>query len=604
MSLSDSLDLISRVTDKIVGGISVEEVLSSILDGATDLLRARRGSILLIDPATREMRMRVARGVPEEIVKKARMKVGEGLAGKVAATGEPLLLKDFGTQAGGERGYRDSSALLVPLKIKGEVLGVLNLNDKSDGSFDEDDLRLAVLIGNQASVALYNARLVESAREKERMELALSEFRGREEKMKERLAALELVTLVTDKLVASPDLREVLASLIEQSTSLVLAERGSILLFDAKEGALRIEVSRGIPPEVVAKVRIQPGEGLAGKVFATGEPLFLKGADGGAGSSSGVAHAHSEGRSYTTQSAMLVPLKIQGQVLGVLNLSNKRAGADFTEDDFVLARIVSNQASIAVYNAQLAASWVENQKMKQALEIAREIQMSFLPREAPSMESLEVAGWSMACDEIGGDYYDYIPLGPDQVGIAIGDVSGHGVGAALLMATARALLRAFASQSPDLSDMFFRVNNLLSLDVKDDAFMTLFLGAFDFRQRRLRYTSAGHDEPVHYRPSTGEFRLLESTGIPLGMLQDQDFPVAEVGELQSGDLFAFSTDGVREARNRALEQFGPERLQAALVRHRDEPAVEIVRAIHKDVLDYCGELPPHDDVSLVVVRVL
>ncbi len=574
--VSTEIELLARVADQLVGGNSVEEVLRLVLDAATDLLRAGRGSILLVVPGTAEMSMRVARGVPEEVVARTRVPIGSGVAGGVAATGRPLLLTD----AGRERGYKDSSAVCVPLKIKGEVLGVLNLNDRTDRPFDESDLRLATLFANQAAVALHHARLIEEVREAGRVEAAL----------RERLGALDLVTLVTDKLVASPHLDEVLESLIQESTGLVQAERGSILLFDPREGLLRIAVARGIPPEVVENVRTRPGEGLAGKVYETGEPQFLRNMGSGA--------------AYKSGSAMILPLRMKGQTLGVLNLANKKGGADFTDDDFVLARIVANQASIAVHNAQLAASWVENQKMKQALEIAREIQLRFLPQVAPAMEGLDVAGWSVACDDIGGDYYDYIPLGEDRVAVAIGDVSGHGIGAALLMATGRAFLRALAGHQPDLAQMLYRVNNLLAADTRDDSFMTMFLGAFDFRRRRLTYTSAGHDEPVHFRPSTGQRWELESTGIPLGMIADQEFPVAEVGDIQPGDLFAFCTDGIWEARNPRGEQFGRERFYGVIKKHIDSPPQEMIRRINEEVLTFCGPNRPHDDVSLVVVRIL
>jgi len=593
MKYADELELIASVTEKIVNDTSVESVLDTIIDGATDLLRCRRGSIMLLDGDSGEMTIHVARGVPEQVVAKARVKVGLGIAGGVAESGEPLLLRDDSDQGHDEeRSYQNSSAICAPLKIQGKVMGVLNLNDRTDREFDEQDLRLAQLFANQASLALYNAQLVAEAEEKAQIQQALTRVRGREDRMRERLGALELVTLISNKLVASPDLDEVLASLIQESTHFVDARRGSILLYDRHDEVLLIKVSKGIPPEVIPKVRIKPGDGLAGQVFSSGEPIFLRDEDAG-----------KDGR-YTTNSAMIVPLKIRGEVLGVLNLSQKAGDVDFTDDDYVLAQIVANQATIAVYNAQVASSWMENQKMKHALEIAREIQRSFLPRESPNIDNLEIAGWSIACDEIGGDYYDYLPLGEGKVGVAIGDVSGHGIGAALLMATARAFLRAFSSEQPrDIGEMFYRVNNLLSMDTADDSFMTLFLGAFDFREHRLCYTSAGHDMPLHYRPSTNSFSELESTGIPLGMLEDEEFPVIEVDDIQSGDLFIFSTDGVWEARNAKGEFFGRERFMESLTRLAGTPATEIIRVIHKQVLEFCGDEKPHDDFSLVVVRI-
>jgi len=250
----------------------------------------------------------------------------------------------------------------------------------------------------------------------------------------------------------------------------------------------------------------------------------------------------------------------------------------------------------------------ERERMAQSLALAMEIQQQLLPREGPKLDGFDVAGQCDYCDETGGDYYDFIDLvdlGPGQVGIAVGDVTGHGIGAALLMASARAVLRSHAGRhGGDLGDLFGALNRHLVRDTGDDRFVTLFYGALDAASRSLTWTSAGHDPPLWLRRASGRIEELPNTGIPLGILEDAAYEGCGPVTLEAGDVVLIGTDGIWEAANAADEQFGKDRLREILTACADRTAEQIHAAVVQAVHAFRADRAQMDDITLVVIKAL
>ncbi|MHC4984886.1 MAG: SpoIIE family protein phosphatase [Planctomycetota bacterium] len=248
----------------------------------------------------------------------------------------------------------------------------------------------------------------------------------------------------------------------------------------------------------------------------------------------------------------------------------------------------------------------EREKLKHSLALAMQVQQHLLPDGAPQIDGFDIAGRSVYCDETGGDYYDFIELielGPNRVGIALGDVSGHGIGAALLMASARAVLRSHAgAYGDDLGGLFDRLNRHLVRDTGDARFMTLFYGIVDGADRTIRWVSGGHDPAIWFRRQSEEFGELPATGVPLGVVEDMPFMPAGPITVESGDVVVIGTDGIWEARNEAEELFGKDRLRETIAAHADESASHIYAAILDAVAAYRGDAPQEDDVTLVVIK--
>jgi sigma-B regulation protein RsbU (phosphoserine phosphatase) len=253
----------------------------------------------------------------------------------------------------------------------------------------------------------------------------------------------------------------------------------------------------------------------------------------------------------------------------------------------------------------LGPKLLERERMASSLALAGEIQQHLLPAGPPLVAGFDIFGGVAYCDEAGGDYFDYIELQEKRLGLAVGDVTGHGIGAGLLMASARGILRSHAGRdSSDLPALFSALNHQLARDVGDGRFMTLFYGVLDARDRSLRWCSAGHGPVFHYRSRSGAVEELETTGIPLGIVAAGVWDGAGPIVLDSGDIMLVGTDGLWETRDLAGEAFGPERLHTTILSRRQGTAAEIYSAAMEAVRVFRGSGRQEDDVTLVVVKVL
>ncbi len=286
------------------------------------------------------------------------------------------------------------------------------------------------------------------------------------------------------------------------------------------------------------------------------------------------------------------------------------AGARLAEGDYSARVEITTGDELArlgaVFNA-VGPKLREREKMKKSLELAGAIQQSLLPEQAPRLEHFDLAGQCLYCDEAGGDYYDFIDstdLGPGKVGVIVGDVSGHGLGAALLMAAARSSLRANTRQpGVDLVRLFHKTNRDLVQDTSDDKFVTLFYGVLDDQDGSLTWVSGGHDPAFWYHAESGAIEELPNTGMLMGIVANATFEQAGPVPLRSGDVVVIGTDGIWEACDAGGKPFGKERLREIL-RHAHGSAEEICRTIVKAVEDFIGSAPRQDDVTVVVLKTL
>ena len=248
----------------------------------------------------------------------------------------------------------------------------------------------------------------------------------------------------------------------------------------------------------------------------------------------------------------------------------------------------------------------DRDRMKRSLEVARVIQQDLLPKVTPTLERFEVGARCVYCDQTGGDYYDFIELRDgtsSKVGIALGDVSGHGIGAALLMASVRGIFRNSARHyAGRLDELLAHCNDQLVQDSADDKFVTLFYAVLDDSDRSLIWASGGHDPAIWYRQTTGAFEELPNTGPPLGMFEGMSFSQEGPIHLQPGDILLIGTDGIWEAKAATQALFGKERLVDLVRAHAQRPAQEIADAVVDAVATYIHPHPADDDVTVLVIK--
>jgi sigma-B regulation protein RsbU (phosphoserine phosphatase) len=248
----------------------------------------------------------------------------------------------------------------------------------------------------------------------------------------------------------------------------------------------------------------------------------------------------------------------------------------------------------------------ERDRIRRSLGIAMEVQQHLLPRHAPKIEGLDIAGQSLYCEETGGDYFDYLPIGQNgqrKIKIMVGDVSDHGIASALLMTTARAFLRQRASRKGNLNQIITDVNRQLSRDVEDSGrFMTLFFCEIDSRMKSIRWVNAGHDPAVIFDLNGGDFEELAGHALPLGVSDKAPYQEYQ-RQLLPGQIVLIGTDGIWESQNARGQMFGKKRFRDVVRSQARQPAAGILQAVITALDDFCHPLAKEDDVTLVVVKV-
>jgi len=251
----------------------------------------------------------------------------------------------------------------------------------------------------------------------------------------------------------------------------------------------------------------------------------------------------------------------------------------------------------------LKCTTAEKERLQRELEIARGIQLRLLPQHAPYIGGIDLAASNLPAREVGGDFYDYIPVALDTWGLVIADVSGKGMPAAIFMGLSRTIVRASATDNPSAAMAIKQANELICRDSTSGMFVTLFYAILNVKERKLSYVNAGHNPPFILKRGSEEITVLRTRGIALGVVHFIDLQEAEV-DLVAGDLLVCYTDGVTEAINHLEEAYGEKRLMEAVKKYRHLTAREIIGKVEDDVVDFAGQEPQFDDITLLVMKVL
>jgi phosphoserine phosphatase len=284
--------------------------------------------------------------------------------------------------------------------------------------------------------------------------------------------------------------------------------------------------------------------------------------------------------------------------MGVLQALNK-TGGPFDADDEELARVLSAQAGVALHRHALLEEYAEKQRMTHDLELARTIQQRLFPKTNPTLPDYEVAGWNRCADETGGDFYDFIRLDDSRQVILLADATGHGIGAALVMAQCRSLTRAMFSVTDDLRRVAATVNRLLSEDLTDDRFVTAFVGVLDTRRHRLDYIAAGQGPLLFVAGNAVEQR--GANALPLAIVPDFESEPAHY-VFEPGATVILLTDGFYETADPTGVQFGEQRIVDLTRRHHDAPLMTLIGAMHDAVCRFRQTAAQADDLTAVLIR--
>jgi phosphoserine phosphatase RsbU/P len=297
---------------------------------------------------------------------------------------------------------------------------------------------------------------------------------------------------------------------------------------------------------------------------------------------------------------LAVPLLVQSRLIGVLVACNKRGGASFDASDQRLLSIIGAQSSQILETARLLEHEKEAARLRGELQLAARIQRGLLPQESPQLDGYEVAGVSWPAEEVGGDYFDFVPLDERRLAFCLGDISGKGLPASLLMANLQATLRAQALRDVPARECVAWCNRLLFRSTNPEKFATLFYGLLDTGTHRLQFCNAGHERPIHLAAG-GAVARLATGGLVVGLMDDAVYQDGSC-ELHAGDLVAVFSDGATDMEDGTGRPFGEERILDLLQRHRAGSAADIVAQVAAEIRAWAGGVPPLDDLTLLAIK--
>src|SRR6266404_3935851 len=415
---------------------------------------------------------------------------------------------------------------------------------------------------------------------------------------------LRMLLDITKTISRSLDTDEVLNLIMDTLDSLIPYDAAGIYLVKCsrplaeREGqpdescVFHTESVRGYDIADLQELRLKMGEGLIGHVAVNGKPYIARDVR------NDPRYINARAR---TRSEMVAPIISNEEVIGVFDLESDELDA-YSDDDLEVLMMLASQVAIIIEKVMLHEQLIEKKRLQTQLEVARQVQLQLLPPSDPQLPGFDISAYNFPTEEVSGDYYDWVRIFDDQIGIVIADVSGKGVPAALLMAFLRASLRAAThiGYSPQIS--MAKVNFLLWESIERNQFVTAFYGILDATNRTLAYTNAGHNPPL-LLTGDGKHQFIERGSLPLGMFKDTRYH-EYYQTIEPGEMLVLYTDGVTEAQNLKGEEYGRDRLARAVKANQTLSARDLITAVHKEVIEWTDGKGATDDVTFFVIKAL
>jgi sigma-B regulation protein RsbU (phosphoserine phosphatase) len=454
----------------------------------------------------------------------------------------------------------------------------------TDNSSSIPEATIALSSADRTTSGLFEA--IEGARSK-------SEDSAEHHAIAKQSDLLALISKVGVALLASVTLNETLEQIVALVFEAVPADRCMIMMRDEKNPELKVAVAR-LRDRVGEVGEIRISRSVIDEVVTNGKSVLTSDAQADPRFAGGTVMLQG------VRSVLAVPLGVGANVFGIIYADSPLAEGRFTEDHLKVLTTLASVAAIRVENARLTEEQMERERLEREQQVASEIQQRFLPATAPVVAGYELQGISFPCYEVGGDYYDFIQREDGRLVVALGDVSGKGTAAALLMSCLHAAVHAQADIHDSLVKTISAVNRYLVDSIPANRFVTLFYAELDPKSGALSFLNAGHNPPLIVHTG-GTMEQLASGGLPLGIMPNADFREGRT-KLYPGDVLVIYSDGVSEATNPSGEEFGPTRLYEVVARNLDASAGGIRDRIESALTKFCQGTPAADDITLVICK--
>jgi sigma-B regulation protein RsbU (phosphoserine phosphatase) len=569
---AETLAVLAEISQEINTSLNLDEVLANAATQIKRLIDYEIFAVLLPMEGTQELYFRFAIGHRPEVVEHWRVPIGDGIIGAAAATGQAIRVGDVSRDSR----YLNAldavrSELAVPLVVRGRVIGVLDIESSQPDYFTPDQQNILMLVASRIGTAIENARLFENARKQAETLLLLNEV-GREAN-------------------SSLNVEEVLRRSAELTKRLIDYQIFSILLYDSADHVFHHRVTVKFGQRVQEKFTVPAHEGIIGAAASLRRAVV-------------VPDVSVDPRyimlNPETRSELAVPMIYQNRVVGVMDLESPQLNY-FTPDHVQVLSILAAHLAVSIENAHLYEQVARDEsRMERDLSAARRIQGALLPHLPGPEYGLDIAARVVSSRELSGDLYDFLRYGPQELGVAMGDVSGKGSAAALYGAVGIGTLRSLGSQKSRPANLLRALNGFLTERQIEGRFMTLCFATWHRGRRRLRIANAGQEQP--FLLHGGRCDRIRLVGFPLGMFEDATYDERSI-ILDPGDILVFHSDGIGDTQNSAGEFFGHDRISRLICEKQQLSADAIADHILEQVDLFSGGRHPFDDRTLLVLKV-
>jgi phosphoserine phosphatase RsbU/P len=574
----DVLKILFDLGREVASVLDLDELLRKVPQLIERLVDFQAFAVYLLDERRGELSIAYSVGYPDTTAHSLRLKIGEALVGAAVAEGRPLMVNEVTD----DPRYREAvpgtrSELVVPLRRKGKILGALNLLSNMPGQFTETDEDVLRQFAAAVSVAIENARLFERERE--------------------YADTLETLAEIGREVAAILDLDELLTRIAQLGRKVIDYRTFGIMLLNRENGELEMKLAVQYG-ERTSFPKVKLGGGLVGYAALHKRPVL-------------VADVSKDPRYIKVvedvRSELVIPLLLKDRCIGVFDVESPQLDA-FNKRHVEVLTLLASQAAVAIENARLYETIRANEeRLEKEISFAQRVQAALLPTGLPKrLKGVDVAAKFLPARELGGDLYDFLSPEPNSLVVAVGDVSGKGVPAALYSAFASELVRSrtfrrrYVPDAATPAAVLSSVNTILHERRLEEYYCTLCYTFFDLKRRTVALANSGLPYPI--RCTGQECAPIEIAGVPLGSFGGISYDEVSF-DLHAGDLFVFCTDGIFETVNADGIEFGVARLLATIRTVHQAPARAVVDAIFDEVHRFRGDSPANDDLTAVAVRI-
>jgi len=569
---TEVLATLAEIGEDVNASLDLDEVLARAAALIKRHIDYEIFGVLMIEGDGSYLRHRFAIGYPRELAEGLRIPMAQGITGTAAATGHSVRVSDTSKDPRYINAIESvRSELAVPLMVRGKCVGVLDIQSRHLDYFTRDQQNILTLLASRLAIAIENARLFE--------------------KVKAQADTLLLLSEVGRETSAILDVEELLRRAAEQTKRVIDYQILSIMLYDEEQKVFRHRVDVKHGQSVQGRLRATTSEGIVGAAATLKEPVLVPDV---------TVDPRYVMVNPETRSELAIPMMHQGKVIGVLDVESPIPNY-FTEDHVQTLSILAANLAVSLENAHLYEQLAkEEARLERDLQAAKRIQGALL-RPVPTEDyGVDLAARYLSAREVCGDLYDLLRYGPQQLGIALGDVSGKGTAAALYGAVAIGIMRSLAPQKLQPAEMLKQMNQLVGERRIEGRFMTACFATWQKGRQKLRVANAGQSQPLLYKDH--RCGKIELTGFPLGIYEDVAYDEWGV-TLEPGNILVFHSDGITETANSEGQFFGTTRLRELIEKHHALTAAELADKILGEVDWFSRSAPLSDDRTLVVMKV-